>query len=430
MPSRRAVLGAAGTAGLGAIAAGAAASIRVDSPEPRSPAPATWPLDRFDAANTAANRAASLPDDPGVVWRQSTLGLTVGASLVVGPEAVYASDVTYADSVTALDRTDGTVRWVHEPFGGLLALVDGTVIAAAEDPRPEPEIRAFDPADGRVEWRTGRGSAGVDHLVAADGTVFIGGDGVVDAYRVADGTRRWHADGPSKSPTGLAVGPDRLYGTVGERLVRLRRRSWLQVGLGRPPRTAWHTAPIDEAQVPALSADRLVVAATVGTEPAPGTEGHPALATFDAETGTRAWGVLRTGSLADPPGHSVFHARHATVVDDLVVVGVSYGGEFRSPDADWPGEHPSPDAVVGRSLADGSKRWRQPVGTLVRDVAATGESVVVGTGTPNGGAVMALDQVDGSERWRREFDHGVTSVAPVDGVVFAVTLDGSVVALS
>lgn len=429
MPSRRAVLGAAGAAGLGVTAGGVAASIRVDPPAPRSPGAATWPLDRFDAANTAANPAASLPDDPAVAWRQPALGLTVDVSLVVGPDAVYASDVTYTDSVTAVARSDGTVRWTHESFGGRLALVDGTVVAAAEELRPNPEIRAFDPAEGCVEWRAGRRSAGVDHLVAADGTVFIGGDGVVDAYRVDDGSRRWHADGPAKSPTGLAVGPDRLYGTVGERLVRFRPRSWLQVGLGGPPATAWHTSPIDEAQVPALSAGRLVVASTVETEQVPGNERRPALAAFDAESGLRAWETLRTGSLADPPGHSVFHARHATVVDDLVIVGVAYGGEFRSRDVDWPGEHPAPDAIVARSFDDGSHRWRRPVGSLVRDVAATGEAVVVGTGTPNGGAVVALELADGSERWRREFDHGVTAVAPVDGAVFAVTVDGSVIAL-
>lgn len=429
MPSRRAVLGAAGTAGLGATAAGTAASIRVDPPPPGSPAPATWPLDRFDAANTAANRAASLPDDPDIPWRRPALGPTVDASLVVGPEAVYASDVTYTDNVTAIDRSDGTVRWVREPFGGLLALVDGTVIAAAQAPRSNPEIRAFDSADGRVEWRAKRGSAGVDHLVGTDGTVFVGGDGEIEAYRVDRGRRRWHAEGPSKSPTGLSVGPDRLYGTVGERLVRFGRRSWLDVGLGRPPATAWHTSPIDEAQVPALSKGRLVVAATVETDPGPGTEGRPALAAFDAATGNRAWGTLRTGTLADPPGHSAFHARHATVVNGLVVVGVAYGGEFRSRDTDWPGDHPAPDAVVARSLSDGSTRWRQPVGTIVRDVAATGESVVVGTGTPDGGAVIAFGQADGRERWRREFDHGVTAVAPVDGTVFAATVDGSVVAL-
>lgn len=429
MPSRRAVLGAAGTAGLGATAAGVAVSVRVAPPAPRSPAAATWPLDRFDAANTAANRAASLPDDPVVAWRQPALGLTVDASLVVGPDAVYASDITYTDSVTAIARSDGTVRWTHELFGGLLALVDGTVVAAAQEPRPEPEVRAFDSADGGVEWRTGRRSAGVDHLVAADGTVFVGGDGEVESYRVDDGRRRWHADGPSKSPTGITVGPDRLYGTVGERLVRFRRRSWLQVGLGRPPATAWHTAPIDEAQVPSFADGMLVVPSTVSTEGAPGSERHPAVAAFDAESGLREWGTLRTGSLADPPGHSVFHARHATIVDDLVVVGVAYGGEFRSSDAGWPGEHPAPDAVVARSLTDGSQRWRRSVGTLVRDVAATDEAVVVGTGTPDGGAVFALDETDGSERWRREFDHGVTAVAPVDGSVFAVTVDGSVVAL-
>lgn len=429
MPSRRAVLGAAGTVGLGGSALGLAATTHVDAPDRASPPPTTWPLERFDAANAAANPGASFPADPAVAWTRRALGLTVDASLVVGPDAVYASDVTYTDSITAIDRADGSVQWAHEPFGGRLALVDGILVAAAETTRTGPEVRAFETTDGTEEWHADRRTAGVDHVVATGDTVFVGGDGVVDAFSRKSGARRWRSEGPAKSPTGLTVGSRRLYGTIGERLVRFRRRSWLQAGLGHSPSVAWHTRPINEAQVPALADGRLVVAATVRTNQVPGSTSRPALAAYDAETGDRIWATRRTDSLANPPGHSVFHARYPAVVDDLVAVSTRYGGEFRSSEGTWPGDHPAPDAVLGLSLADGSVRWRYPVETHVRDVAAIGDAVVVGTGTPNGGALVALDQADGHERWRREFDHGVTAVAPVDGAVFAVTVDGSVVGI-
>lgn len=430
MPSRRAVLGAAGAVGLGGSALGLAATARVNPPDFSSPPPTTWPLERFDAANSAANPGASLPTDPAVDWTRPALGLTLDASVVVGRDTVYASDVTYTDSVTAIDRVDGRVRWAHEPFGGRLALVDGILIVAAETTRTGPEVRAFDTTDGAEVWHADRRSAGVDHVVAAGDTVFVGGDGVVDAFSKGSGARQWRAEGPAKSPTGLSVGPHRLYGAIGERLVRFRRRSGLQAGLGHSPSMAWHTRPINEAQVPALADGRLVVAATVGTDQVPGNATRPALAAYDAGTGDRVWAARRTDSLANPPGHSVFHARYPAVVDDLVAVSTRYAGEFRSSEGTWPGDHPAPDAVLGLSLADGSVRWRYPVDTRVQGVAATGDSVVVGTGTPNGGALVALDQADGQERWRREFDHGVSAVAPVDGAVFAVTVNGSVIALS
>lgn len=426
MPSRRAVLGGAAALGLAGASIGAAATTRVEPPRRGPPAPDSWPLDRFDAANSGANRQATTPDDPAIAWTRAALAQTLDASLLVGPDAVYASDVTYTDSLTAIDRADGAVRWSHGSTGGRLALAGRTVVAAPQEPRPGPDVVAVDAGDGTVRWRATRPRDGADHLVATDRTVFVGGDGAVTARRVDDGASRWRSDGPSKSPTGLAVGDDGLYGTVGERLVRFRPRSHLAVGLRRPPSVGWHTTPIDEAQVPAVAAGSLVVAATVSTD---GSERRPALAAHDAATGERQWDTLRSDAVGDPPGHSVLHARHATVLDDVVVAAVTYGGEFRSSADGWPGAHPAPNSVLGCSLADGADRWRQPTQTIVRDVAATGDAVLVGTGQPDGGALLALDPHDGRVRWRRTFDTGVAAVAPVDGAVFAATMDGSVVAL-
>lgn len=426
MPSRRLVL--AGLGGLAAVGGvGAAARIRREPMAPGSPRPATWPLDRFDSANTGANASATTPTDPAVAWRREVLGLTVDAALVVGPDAVYPSDITYADSTTALERSDGTVRWQRRSIGGYLARFDGTLFLANEANRPAADLFALDTTDGSVGWQRELGPGGTDHLVAVDGSLLVAGGGDLRAY-AATGRRQWAVDSPSRHPTGVAVGDGGLYATVRERIVRLRPRTWLATALDRSPPLSWQSDHIDDVRVPTVSADRLVVGSTVETG-ASNAAARPAVAAFDPWTGERRWGALSSDTIADPPGPSVLHARTPVVTGDIGVTALEYAGEFRADEARWTDDHPAVHGVVGLSMADGAVEWTRGFGRPVRTVAATGDAVLLGTGTPTGGSVVAIEPRTGREQWRIEFESGVDAVAPVDTAVFAVTVAGVAVKL-
>ena len=399
VPTRRGFLDA--IAGLGGLALSLALvdQIRLGGIDADTPSPDTWPLRGYDPGATAGNLVARPPTDPEIDWRNDSLSAsrTVPVRLVVGPDAVYAAGI----GVVALDRADGTRQWGVDDPGGNLAVHDGTL---AVETGARGAIRGF-ATDGTERWTTDV-SGDVSSLVAADGTLFVGGTTGIYGVDVDSGSRRW-ADGDDWA--------DQVFVTDG-RLVTVndvgihshRRRSVLDVPTGSPPSVAWRS-----------SVGSLTVAATDGGLVAgctPRRDGDPPLIAFD-HAGTVRWRALEDAT------NDVFGAARLATTDDHCVAALSLDGD-------------RPDyAITSHRLGDGSRDWRQGVDRRVSDLAVVDGAVLVATRTADEatadatGAVRALALDDGRERWRVPVDPGCRSIAPVDGTVFAVTTDERVIAI-
>lgn len=83
-------------------------------------------------------------------------------------------------------------------IAGTPALVDGTAYTSVwptGENNASASLFAIDAADGTTQWRyeTPAGMHQISRPTVADGTAFIGGDGVVYAIDAEQGTRRWRA---------------------------------------------------------------------------------------------------------------------------------------------------------------------------------------------------------------------------------------------
>jgi outer membrane protein assembly factor BamB len=254
MPSitRRALLAAgAGTA----ITAGSYGAYRphrgatAATFDPWEPAPGTWPLPRYDHANTAHNPNASPPREAYVGGQDGTLRAVDpesgrrwrvdGALPALGDGRLYAADapldgiVAYGER-TGLDRrlTVGPKRvWSGGPTDGFPrrpAVADGRVVlgTVAEG---GGVLVAVDLSTGEwrwrdaVDWRASTPVVGGETLVVA-GAVREGGEragGGVRAYDAASGEPLW-TRGFDAGPTGVALVDDRVFVTVGADLYALR----------------------------------------------------------------------------------------------------------------------------------------------------------------------------------------------------------------
>ena len=129
----------------------------------------------------------------------------------------------------------------------------------------------------------------------------------------------------------------------------------------------------------------------------------PAVAAFDADTGTERWRFTPEGG-----------ARSAPAVHD----GTVYVGDMAA-------------RCYALDAEDGTEQWR--LDATPHPVATAPPTVVDGTVfVPGRGAFLALDADDGTERWRHEFGEFSTDVvgapAVADDRAYVVVGDGTVVA--
>ena len=410
MPSRRELLAATGLAGLGAVGA---SQVRLGSIDSWTPPPDSWPLRRYDPANTAANPDASPPSHPSVSWTAAPLGVSRDSAVVADRETVYAA----GNGVAALDRTDGTVRWQSGGAGGPIAVRDGTVFVAPgyDWSSGDGALRAIR-IDGVERWshtpNPGQDALHVDSLVVADDTLFVGGRGTLRAYGAAAGRLRWSVAGGSQNH--LLVSDGRLHASIGS-VARYRRRNLLSVGLHSPGTVAWETAYFDQPAALAATDTRLIA----GFDLSP-TNGGPALVGIDQRDGAIRWNAFHA---ADGSGDSVFVGPLATGGENGTFGIIRESGDSRR------------YAVASCRLSDGTRLWHHEVEQMVTDLARIAGAVVVATADSDGeptepfGAIRALRAGDGSEMWRIDLDDSVLSIAPVDGTIFAATLGGQVIAL-
>ena len=410
MPSRRELLVATGLAGLGAVGA---SRVRLGPIDPWTPPPDSWPLRRYDPANTAANPNASPPSDPSVSWTAAPLGVSRDSAVVADREMVYAA----GNGVAALDRTDGTVHWQSDGAGGPIAVRDDTVFVAPgyDQSSGDGVLRAIR-IDGVERWRQtsnpGQDALRVDSLVVADDTLFVGGRGTLRAYGAAAGRLRWSVAGGSQNY--LLVGDGRLHASMGP-VARYRRRSLLSVGLHSPGTVAWETAYFGQPAALAATDTRLVA----GFDKSP-TNGGPALVGIGPRDGAVRWSAFHAD---DGAGGAVFVGPLAAGGGDGTFGIIRESGDSRR------------YAVASCRLSDGTRLWRREVEQRVTDIARIAGTVVVATAGSDGettepsGTIRALRAGDGSEVWRIDLDDAVLSIAPVDETIFAATLGGQVIAL-
>lgn len=397
-PTRRTLLD--GVAALGGLALTSALvdQVRLGAIDASAPPADTWPLGEYDPGATASNRDATPPTDPVIDWVDESLAAsrTLPVRVVVGPETVYASGV----GVVALDRADGTRRWQADTPGGALALHDGTLAVATG---ARGTLRGFG-TDGTEQW-TSDLPDDVSSLVAADGTLFAGGNTGVYAFDAASGSRRW-TDGDDWAEHVL-VAAGRLTTVSDGGVSRYRRRSVLDVPLGSPPGRRWETA----TDVTTAAATGAALALGRATR----RDGGPALLAVD-DTGTARWRAFGNS------GSDVIGATRLALTDYTCVATLALDGE--RPES----------ALANVALADGTRRWRRPLDQSVSDLAVVGDAVLVATrarddATDRSGSVRAFALADGTERWRVPVAPDPRSLAPVDGTVFVVTTDERVLAI-
>jgi outer membrane protein assembly factor BamB len=349
--SRRALLGATGSAALAALAGclGTGPSTASDAP---------WPMQGYNAGRTNHRRDASPPrGDVSVAWRTERRGR--------GPPV--ASPVAYGDrvlvpdrGVTAVDRADGTVAFhVDAPDAGLaLAAASGyrtpTLVAGGdrvvagfdatggldaavgervarrwrvgegdtgltsgllEEPAVATtpvaaggrvvhavsgsDIVARDASSGRMEWRFG-GSFGTDAFAVNQHVYVAAYAGSVYALDRTDGRVDWTHD-ENGTWSGVATADDEVFVTDRRGVTALHasdgERRWLSDGGDETELRA------DES-VPTVVDDRVLLA------------GDDAVYGFDRATGERVW----------KRALDVAHVQHVPAAADLALVSAREDG--------------------------------------------------------------------------------------------------------
>jgi outer membrane protein assembly factor BamB len=421
MPSRRALLaGAAGLAAGGGLVAG---RVRLGELDAWTPDTDTWPLPRYDLANTAAVSDVSVPGDPAVDWTASVAAPSQFApqSLVVDADRVYAG----ADGLAAFDRGDGSGVWDDDRPVDALARRGGRLFAAGGADE-SASLTAYDAATGGSAWSRGLPARPAGLTVVAGMVLTPTRFGSVARER-GTGIRRWGGDAPDLEAKPL-VHDGALFGHDGYELARYRARTALDVPLRAPPSAEWRTVTQGgRVSAPVGVGSRVLV--PVQQRGFQTDAGAPALRAVDATTGEVAWRAVTTDE------RDVFLTTRYTAVD--ADRDRAYAGVYRQ----WVDEPTSGDGfratVRAFALADGAAAWTHEAGTgrFVRDVVFAGDRVLAATARnedASGGAhgdVRALDPADGRERWRVELDAPARTLAPVDGTVFALTEAGTVAAL-
>jgi outer membrane protein assembly factor BamB len=159
-----------------------------DDPEPPEPEPVTsWPMQQYDAGNTAAVPNATTPTyDIREQWRRS-FDADIRSSPVVADGRVYVRD--RAGTVHAVGET-GVERWTASVPEGALE----TTPAIYENLLLVPHdagVIAFDREDGSEAWQYTSEHGTTDLAVADDAVFFADTHNGVHAVEAGTGGRRW-----------------------------------------------------------------------------------------------------------------------------------------------------------------------------------------------------------------------------------------------
>lgn len=290
-----------------------------------------------------------------VVWsydtaRDGAAGQFHGDALVTDELVIVGSDARPAGHLYALDRKTGAARWKLPFAGGVAADVlqhgDAAVAVAVSG-----EVFAVEPASGTLLWHVdaapeaARGARTLDAALAAGRLVVPWRPGVVDALDAGTGQRLWRRDLGVGLNTGAAVaGNDAWVGALDGRIYRLNAA------------TGEIVASLDTGGTPY---GNLVHASD---------------------------SVLALWAEGDVGGAGSFAGPHVVACLELTLNRVRW--RFESP-AEWGTFSPlvrDREVVVGSQglllalgLADGRALWQRGVRGLPRGLAATGDTLYVGT---------------------------------------------------
>lgn len=396
MPStpltRRRLLG-----GGAALAAGAYGAHRLDRGATDAtftawtPAPGTWPLRRYDPANTANNPNAAPPREPPDRREIVSVG-NAGDDLYFHP--IVGSDhlVVHGSGFAAYPR------------GG------GDAVRAATTPAP---LAGFGP-DGRLH--VARDVTGRDASDAGYGLVGYGGDDLRETYRVAldtdhpsgmaVGTREVYVGGPDReiravdpeSGRGWRVGgtmpalaDGHLYaaGALRDGTVAYAEREGIDRRLAVGPKRVWSAGFVrGQAHFPA-AADGRVVLGSYGID-------GGAVVAYDAADGTRLWEPRSLGMDVATPA----------VVGDRGYVAVGIDGLEAG-------------IVAAIDLATGDTVWQDEVGWYAFSPVVGGDTLVVAGEVRDGhetttGKVRAYDRATGDVLWTHTLDADPDALALVE----------------
>ncbi|MFC6990061.1 PQQ-binding-like beta-propeller repeat protein [Haloplanus sp. GCM10025708] len=367
-----------------------------------TPAPGTWPLRRYDPANTAHNPHASPPRETPTL--RDVASVTTAAERpsfrpVVGPAHVAVYGTGFAAYPRGAGESGVDVDAVT-PLAGFGP--DGRLHAVRRDPTGVDAPSAVVVASGDLRDPR-RFPLDADHpqsLTVGSREVYVGtvGNGVraVDP----DGGRRWHVDGTMAAlDDGRLYAPGALDGTVG-----YAQRTGIDRRLRAGPERAWRTDAIRGfPHLPAVADGRLVLGSYA--------EGGGAVVAVDAGSGDRLWDPRPLGRNVATP--AVAGDRGYTAVETGAGDGL----------------------VVALDLATGETRWRDAVEWTAFAPAVGGDTLVVAgevraNGRRNTGVVRAYDTATGDALWTRPVEAGVpTGFALVEDRIL-VTVESSLYELA
>jgi hypothetical protein len=381
MPSltRRQIL-----AGGGAVAAGAYATYRLDRGAPDAdfaswtPEPGTWPLRRYDPANTAHNPTATPPRDRPTARNVASVPTAAARPRfhpVVGPRHVALC----GSGLAAYPRDGGSaVRTVDAatPLGGFGP--DGRLHAVRLDPADADAPAAlvgYAAADVRETDRVPLAVDSPTGLTVGAGEAYVGTErGRLHAVDL-DAGRRWDVAGawPALVDGRLYAADAPLDGTVA-----YAARTGVDRRLRAGPERVWSAGPVDGFPgLPAVADGRLILGTVA--------EGGGVAAALDADSGERLWEPRRLGRAVSTPA----------VVGDRGYAAVDTDG--------------SGGRVAALDLETGGTVWRDAV-EWNPVVPAVGDGTLVVAGETDAGdrpaSVVRAYDVAGDVLWTRTLEPG------------------------
>ena len=355
-----------------------------------------WPVARGVAAGTGRSAAAlALPLAPA--WKREVAGTAFAVAPVIGTETVYIGDLDGTFHALALET--GATRWTFQAesagFPAAAAVSTDPAVPLVVVGDDAGVVRALDTATGEVRWTHETGgeiSGGPTIIAGADGPrVLVGSqDASLACLALEAGTAAWTHSITDQ----IRCSPTVIRGAEGDVVLIAGCDGKLHV-IDAATGAETAAVPIDgpTGTTPAAAAGRAYF----------GTEGG----TFFAIDVPEAREIWRVASV--PPGQS--YRSSAALVDDLAIVG-SRGR-----------------AVEAFAVADGARRWRQPMRGRVDAspavvgirAAAAAEVAAAAIVADSAGTIAVLDAATGERRWQFDAGAGFTGGPAVaaDRVVIA-----------
>lgn len=361
-----------------------------DTHLPETPTGA-WTQHGANGANTSAPNAA-VPSHGNLAWTSEAFTRWQPA---VSDGTVYTTnfDPSHEGSAIAFDAQDGTEKWrttLDASGENATVVVDDRCIVAYN-----AELVALDPQTGEQLWT--QPTNGFEHLVAdeATGTVLVASETGIEAFRAADGTKRWETYTATRLACAPAVNDRRVF-AVGDvdgspSLVAFTLEDGSERWRSKLTATPESAAPVVTQEGVFVSDDRTLVV-------------------HDRDTGDRIRELRSFGEDDDVIPRTV-------AVDEGTVFITSSLGAV---------------AIDGET---GAERWHRGTPVYEPGLCIGTDTVVFPVGSPEFApgkkTISVFDRESGEMRWHYAFDpsfHNQVTSPPVlvDGAVFftATHIDG------